>query len=344
MPPDNELPLEPPQNGAIQRGTWSTVAHDDPLLTYIVSHYWDHPDPPQGWQVARMSGAAHIFRETSTKWAVVAKFYAAKTGQDAARYAQREYDVTLQARGAGLAAGRARALRPMGTWRGVLLLEYVDGLTLEDIIAVRRHRPGELLPALASAAQLLATLHTNATQADTPPDFAPDANYARKLVEQLARWGVLEGNATICNGLYCLIERWENIPLMNAYTPCVIHGDATTTNFVYPWNDGVVAIDWERTKITDPAADVGRLAAEMVHSTHKHGGSVAEALPLVEHILDAYCQAGGCTSEQRAAFAERVRFFRASSTLRIARNGWIPRIERTLMIAEALALLADCPA
>ncbi len=344
MTTETQLPLDAPTGDAIQRGAWAPVPAGDPLVMHIVAHYWDRPQPPDAWDVARMSGAAHIYRERATRWAIVAKFYAAKTGKDAPRHAQREYDMTLQARAAGLSAGDIRALRPLAVWRGVLLLEYVDGLTLEDIIAVRRHRPGELVPALEGAAQLLATLHTNGAQPDEPPDFSRDAEYARKVVDQLARWGVLEGNATVCNGLFGLVDRWENVARMNAHTPALIHGDATTTNFVYPWNDGVVAIDWERMKITDPAADVGRLVAEITHSINTHGGSVAEALTLVEHLLDAYCRAAGHTADAREQFIERVRFFRATSTLRIARNGWVPRVARTAMVAEALALLADCTA
>lgn len=344
MTAEHDLPLNPPTNGVIQRGRWAPVPDDDRLVNYIVAHYWDQPHPPRGWQIARMSGAAHIYRERETRWAVVAKFYAAKTGDDAPHYAQREYDMTLQARSAGLSAGEFRALRPLAVWRGVLLLEHVDGLTLEDMIAVRRHRPGELLPALDRAARLLATLHAQGIQPNSTPDFVRNADYARKMVEQLARWGVLKDNATVCNGLFCLIERWETNPAMHAYVPALIHGDATTTNFVYPWQDGVVGIDWERMKETDPAADVGRLTAEIAHSITAHGGSVAEALPLVEHVIDAYFRAAGHADETREAFTQRVRFFRATSTLRIARNGWVPRVERMAMVAEALALLADCTA
>lgn len=343
MVAEQSAPLEPPTNGAIQRGTWAILPGNDPLLRYIVAHHWDHADPPQTWQVARMSAAAHIYREQATGWAVVAKFYAAKTGNDADHHARREFDVTLQAREAGLAGGAMRALRPLGVWRGVLLLEHIDGLTLEDTIAVRRHRPGELLPALERAAALLATLHANSFQPGTAPDFTRSADYTRKLIEQLARWGVLQDNTTVCQGFECLIDRWEQVPAMRAYGPALTHGDATTTNFVYPWQGGVVAIDWERAKVSDPAADVGRLIAEILHSTTRHGGSTAEALLLAEHIIDGYCHVADYTGTARAQFEQRVTFFRATSTLRIARNGWVPRVGRLAMVAEALALLANCP-
>lgn len=337
-------PLEPPTNGAIQRGIWATLPDDDPLLRYISRHFWEPATPPQVWQVARMSAAAHIYREQATGWTVVAKFYTAKTGKDADHHAQREYDVTLQARQAGLETGEIRALRPLTVWRGVLLLEHIDGLTLEDTIAVRRHRPGELMPALERAAALLARLHAHSAQPDISPDFTRSADYARKLIEQLAHWGVLQDNTIVCRGFDCLIDRWQDIASIQAYTPVLTHGDATTTNFVYPWQGSVVGIDWERAKVGDPAADVGRLIAEITHSTTRHGGSTAEALLLADHVLDAYFQAAEFTSTERAHFVDRVTFFRASSTLRIARNGWVPRVDRLALTAEALALLANCPA
>lgn len=36
---------------------------------------------------------------------------------------------------------------------------------------------------------------------------------------------------------------------------------------------------------------------------------------------------------------ERARFYRASGTLRIARNGWLSRLERSALVVEAMALL-----
>lgn len=332
-------PIEPPTNGELQRGSWTPLPAGDPLAAYLAARYAGQLGSRQTWEAARLSHAAAIYRERVSGWAVVAKFYTVKTGDNADRHARHEFEVTQQARAAGLAQGDYRALEPLAVWRGVLILEYVDGLTLEDVIAVRRHRPGELLPALERAARLLATLHAHGAQADAAPDPAQSTGYARKLVEQLARWGVLEGNQIVCDGLDNLIARWAASGTLAEYAPTLLHGDATTTNFVFPWDGGVVGIDWERLKVSDPAADLGRLMAEVSHSVHNHGGDVAEAVPLVDHLVAAYCAARAC----EAGFTDRLRFHRASSTLRIARNGWVSRLDRTALVAEALALLARCP-
>jgi Ser/Thr protein kinase RdoA (MazF antagonist) len=343
--PEIDLPaadaaLGPPTNGAIRRGQWLPLPAADPLTAYLAAHLWEGPGLAVGWEAARLSSAAYLYRETGTGWTIVAKFYAAKTPEDAGRHAQRELEMTAQARAAGLEGGPLRAQRALGLWRGVLLLEYVDGLTLEDSVAVRRHRPGELLPAVERAAALLATLHTGGARPAEPPDFMPAVKGAHKRVSQLARWGVLQDHAAICTGLRRLIDRWGASPTMRAYSPALIHGDATTTNFVFPWGGGCVAIDWERLKVADPAGDVGRLAAEVAHSVRRQGGSGDEAEALVEHLLVAYCHARGLDAAQEAALCERAVFFRATSALRIARNGWLPRLERTALVAEALALLA----
>jgi aminoglycoside phosphotransferase (APT) family kinase protein len=221
----------------------------------------------------------------------------------------------------------------------VLFLEYVDGLTLEDTIAVRRSRPGELEQALARAARFLARLHAHSVQPDTEPDFAPSVSYAHKVVEQLARHGVLQDYPMACDGVARLIDRWAANTAMGDFAPCLTHGDATTTNFIFPRTGGVVIVDWERLCLADPAFDLGRLMAEITHSINQHGGSVREAEPFIRHMADNYRQA--LPADWNAdTLVERARFYRASSTLRIARNGWVSRLDRTALVAQAMALLA----
>jgi thiamine kinase-like enzyme len=290
--------------------------------------------PAGSWEVARLSRAAYVYRDTATHWAAVAKFYIVKMGEKAERYADREYSLTQQARESGLAEGPIRAVRPLAHWRGVLFLEYVNGLTLEDIITVRSSRPGTLASSLDRTARLLRTLHTHSLQSDLAPDFHPPVTYARKIVEELVRWGVLKSDPVTRDGLLCSIERWAARDTMAQFAPVLIHGDATTTNFIFPGNGGVVAVDWERLYAADPAADLGRLMAEVSHSIRQHGGSIAEVVHYVNHLTNAYCDGG-----EAEALLERARFYRASSTMRIARNGWVSRLDRATLVADALALL-----
>jgi len=333
--------LEPPADvPEILRGSWLQLPSEDPVALYLAQHHWSASSPPVGWEVARLSHTAYIYRERSTGRAVIAKFYVAKTGDSAPRHAQQELEQTRRVREAGFAEGGLRAVRPLSVWQGVLFLERVEGLTLEGIIAVRRNRPGTLASSLTCAARFLAALHTRTPQPSVSADFAPALAYTHKVVDQLVEHGVLREQLLTQEGVRQLISRWADRREMRDFTPVLNHGDMTTTNFVFPADGEVVVIDWERLEVADPAADLGRLMAEVTHSIVRHGGSMPEALSFVEHLTDAYRSAVSGTWDSRALL-ERTRFYRASSTLRIARNGWLSRLERTALVAQAMALLVS---
>jgi aminoglycoside phosphotransferase (APT) family kinase protein len=136
-----------------------------------------------------------------------------------------------------------------------------------------------------------------------------------------------------------LIDRWAANPATEDSVPSLTHGDATTTNFVFPKRGGVVVVDWERLYVADPASDIRRLMPEITHSINQHGGSVGEAEPFIRHMVDTYRQALPADWNADAP-VEQARFYRASSTLRITRNGWVSRLARTALVAQAMALLA----
>ena len=336
-------PLEPPAEVPdIQRGNWLTLPASDPVVRHVADTLWGRPEPPTSWATARLSQAAYIYREEVTRWALVAKFYAAKTGSSAQKHAARELRCLQRAKATGVDTPDFRVVRPLGLWRGVLFLEYLHGLRLEDVIAVRQSQPGRLTASLDHAAQFLARLHTQSAQSDADPNFDPAVEYAHGVVEQLAEYGVLQQDPIARDGVDRLIDRWAAQPLMRSFTPTLIHGDATTTNFILSEDAKVVVVDWERLDRGDPASDLGRLMAEITHSVNQHGGSVVEAQPFVAHMVGAYCSALP-VSWDREALVDRARFYRASSTLRIARNGWVSRLDRTALVAQAMALLAAEP-
>jgi thiamine kinase-like enzyme len=309
------------------------------VVEYVTESVWDHPERPTSWEVARLSQAAYVYRETSVGWAMVAKFYAVKAGSTAGKHAASELGCIRRVQATNMAERDSRPIEALALWRGVLFLEYVDGLTLEDTIAVRRSQPGELRQALEHAARFLAKLHVHGLQPHTGSDWEVSVSYAHKVVDQLARHGVLQDYPIACDGVARLIDRWAANPAMEDFVPSLSHGDATTTNFVFPKKGGVVVVDWERLGVADPAFDLGRLMAEITHSINQHGGSVKEAEPFIRHMTATYRHAlpAGWDAD---SLVERARFYRASSTLRIARNGWVSRLDRTALVAQAMALLA----
>lgn len=334
------VPPVEPEAGLInlRPGDWGALPCTDPVIEHIIQRHWEQPEQPVAWEAARFSKAAYLYRETRSGWSVVAKFYAPKTGSSAERHAARELECIQEAQAIGLAAGRLRAVRPLGAWRGVLFLEHVEGLTLADVIAVRRSQPGTLLPGLTDMAKLLAELHIRGARPEIAPSFEPTVANALKYVSQLERHGVLKDEPILADGLRHNIERWTVHPAMARFTPSLTHGDATTTNFIFAREGGVVAIDWERMEVADPAADLGRLAAEISHSARQQGGKDTEIESLVRHLIEAYRQAIP-DGVDVAGLIGRVPFYQGSSTLRIARNGWLGRLDRMALVTQAMALL-----
>jgi len=334
----NEL-ISPPDVDERHWGDWFSVSQDSPLVEYLSNKLWPHKEKPLSWEGARLSGAACLYREVSTKWTVFAKHYKVKTGEKALKYSEREFKSTVEARSAGLAIGNIQAVKPLGCFRGVLFLEYSDGLTLEDAIAVRRSRPGVLIKNLEYTAKLLATLHSNSIQHELSGNFTDSIHNIHGIIDNLYKYGVLKEEPLIYDGLITVVERWKEKEFMKNFTPTFIHGDATTSNFIFPWSGGIIAVDWERFYRGDPAGDTGRLVAEISHSITRHGGTQEEAIPCVRCFEDTYCRAlpeGWNKDELR----KRLPFYQALSTLRIARNGWLPRLERMTLVTRAALLLA----
>lgn len=323
----------------LRPGEWLPLDSGDELTEHISQVYLAGEEQPAGWEVARLSGAVYLYRQVSTQWSLVVKYYEVKSKHSAQAYAQRELERIEEAGGYGLLCGGvSRCIRGMGTWRGVLFLEHLRGLTLADVIAARVSLPGQLAAGLKSVARLLSTLHREAQQLGTVPDFDASLRDNRRYVKSLERHGVLKGEEAIVTGLNDLFDTWGLDDGMQDYIPTRIHGDATTTNFVLLEGGSVVAIDWERMKTADPAADMGRLAAELAHSLRKNGADSQEVQTHVEACFQAYFEGAGAMVGEEA-FRKRARFYEGASLLRIARNGWIPRLERMTMVAQAMAIL-----
>jgi aminoglycoside phosphotransferase (APT) family kinase protein len=331
-----ELPYENRFQG------WFPLTDSDAVINYIVTALWDQEAAPVGWQVARLSPAVYVYQEEQTRWKVATKFYQSKTGKDSDHHAKREFQRTQRAWACFNPDYRMRSVQPLGVVKGVLFLEYVSGLTLEDKISIRRNQPGELLDVLETVSKFLAQLHMNCLQPEAPADFGPAADYAYKVIDNLARHGVLQKHPGVKNGFVKLVEKWGQEKLMWDFDPTINHGDATTANFILPPPHGVVAIDWERSELADPAADLGRLMAEVAHSIHQNGGDFAEAQVVNQHITDTYLSSLPAAWEA-GPLLQRALFYQAASTLRIARNGWLSHQDRFGLILEAFALLSQYP-
>jgi len=333
------LILPPPSRSDQNVSDWFIPSGTEALEHFISIEILKRTAAIREWQAARLSSAVFIYREMTTLRTIVAKFYSVKTGFEAEKYANREIHYNKIACEIFRGDRSMRAVLPLGVFRGVLLLEHVDGLTLEDTIAIRRSHPGILQPALESTVDFLEKLHRLGRRANEVPDFDPAAEKARSIVNTLSKHGVLKRHPLLRRNLSRLIDAWQAYPIMSTFHPCLTHGDATSTNFVFPQDGGVVAIDWERAKVADPAADLGRLMAEVSHAVAQQGGHQQEIARMEEILHQRYC-ARQESEEDPETLLTRARFYQGSSTLRIARNGWLSGAYRKGLVEKALVLLS----
>lgn len=338
--PELPVPLPPPAELVEAKSSvWMKLQETHPLISYLNNNLIGNLVSPEGWQGARYSSSVYLYKETSSEFKVIVKFFEPKTGADAIRHAEGELEKINQVRSAGMDAGHLRAIKALGAIRGVLFLEYVAGLTLADVIAVRRSQPGLLGASLNAAAHLLAKLHSLRIEVENSSLQEKPIKEALKYTAELGKYGVIKDEPAIAAAIRRLISIWRSKPEMIQFTPTLCHGDATTTNFIFPNQGQVIAIDWERLKVSDPAADIGRLLAEINHTLDQHGESGLEIAALEDIILNTYIDRVALDSKLDE-FKQRVHFHQASSTLRIARNGWISRSDRMALVTRAMALLS----
>ena len=319
---------------------WFLVPSTDPVIEHLTGILWNQEISPKNWQAACISPGTYIYRESETGWKIVAKFYSPKAGQDAIRHAEHEYQRIQLAREYLNNEHELRSVKSLGVWRGILFLEFIRGLTLKDKIAIRRSQPGELFHSLEHAGKLLSKLHTSSIQEKSSPDFGLAADYSYKLIDNLAKHGVLQNQPDVQYELIRLIEKWSTSRLMWDFLSTLNHGDATTTNIIFPPGGGAVAIDWERSEFADPAADLGRLMSEVAHSVNIYGGNYSEGISFANKLAASYCDEFNKNGNSERLI-QRARFYQAASTLRIARNGWLSRNERLALALQAFALLSQ---
>jgi tRNA A-37 threonylcarbamoyl transferase component Bud32 len=318
---------------------WISLDKSLPVISYLTNNSLGTSTSSGDWEGARFSRSVYLFKDSSSEIKLIVKFFQPKTGTKAVRHAEGEKEKIDRIRSAGLDSGNLRAIKALDTWCGVLFLEYIDGLTLGDVIAVHRSQPGTLLPSLCGVAELLAKVHRIQIDPQGSPDATKPINETLKYTAELSRYGVLKDEPVITDAILKQIGKWRSKPAMNQFTPALCHGDATTTNFIFTNQGHVVAIDWERLKVSDPATDMGRLLAEVNHSLREHGENGAEIATVEDTLFLSYSNALDSNLKQDSIY-ERVRFYQASSTLRIARNGWISRMDRLALVTRALAMLS----
>jgi aminoglycoside phosphotransferase (APT) family kinase protein len=312
--------------------------HTDPLYEILTDRVYPGTKHPV-FRVARLSrhGLVYRYTEATTRSAVVGKFFRL-TEPDEGKLARikGEYLNLVRLRSLGFAARPYSVVKPLCREERIGLAvaeEFVQGKDLDHYLrraAWGADRRG-LKRSLSLLAAFLYTLHERS--AGSRVTCREDAAvYFRKIVAKLRRQTVLDAEeAATC---LALSEKWLDMPFMAAQE-VTVHGDATPTNFIFPDDGDVVAIDLERMRRSDRVLDVGMVCGELKHAFLWRTGDPYASEPFIRRFLRQYSRGFPSPDEAFREITRRVPFYMALTELRIARNTWLNWEYRKRLAREA---------
>ena len=283
------------------------------------------PDQLSGWRgkirVYRVEPASHVvcrYEFAGASFSVVGKFFGAPTG------AKTRYNADAAMKNEVRRLRRAsdwirvpQAIATNSRFHSVLVTEYIPGRTLRELLTagVPLYNP------LTGVAHLLRRLHDGTrTSCKRERDFA----YFHALLDQNAL------PVSRRRKFDRLLGAWWHSPLIDPDAGCMVHGDATLSNYLF--NGDTCAIDFEGARNhTHPVRDLGILAAELKSSP----GIGSRAEDYIGHLLWHYSR----SEEEFRRHTTVLPFFMALGHLRIARLPWRAS-ERDWLLQEAEACLA----
>lgn len=288
----------------------------------------------------------YLYEEKHSNARLVGKFH--PPGSSSGRYRKSgeiEFGALVYLRSLGLDTPPYYVVRPLGfnpAIGNVLLMEFLEGDLLGKVIneAIHQGRCERLYRKLTLLAHFLAAMH-NRTAGDWRVNFNRSHDYMGRLIGSLIdKWNMGTDNS---GELYHLREAWRCQGMMWEDRSVLVHGDATPSNFLFGKDRNVMAIDLERMQRADRVFDLGRLCGELAHFFLLGRGDRGAAEPFIGHFLWEYC----CSFPDRLrafrAIARRIPFYMGITLLRIARNSWIDRDYRRLLVQEAKKILRALP-
>jgi aminoglycoside phosphotransferase (APT) family kinase protein len=318
-----------------------TLERKDPLYDYLAEEVMPRAeyavkDPV--FHVCRLHGSniVYKYREERTDFKMIGKFYSAAKPHKGAKL-RAEFRNLSKARALGLTRLPNYVVKPLGQEKKMglgLLEEYVPGKDLDHYVkrAVYEGRHERLRERLSGLAFFLAELHKKTGPAKCL-DISPSLDYFSKILDKLRRHDLLDDDMTA--RLTRLKERWHERDYMYMDQEVLIHGDATPTNFIFPDEDGVVAIDLERMRSGDRMFDVGMVCGELKHAFMWRMGDRYASEQHIGHFLKEYTKHFGDGDRVYWSVARRNPFYMAVTELRIARNNWLDREHRVRLIRES---------
>ena len=280
-----------------------------------------------------------LFSEETSEQRVIAKYCflpeSLKTRNRA--LIEREYDHMLFLRGIGFNGFPCRAARPLGNRDHLplgLVQEWEGGRNLDYFLqqAIYRNDGAPLFSRLAQLAFFLAGLHQK-TQNGRSVDWQPVQTYYQKVLIQLSEEGLVSSEDKKI--FFELIDQWRSRLAGRHTIQVLVHGDATPTNFIFPSERELVALDLERMKYSDRVWDLGMVSGEIKHAFLWRRRDRSGAEPFIRHFLRGYASFFPEPEKMFYRICRVIPFIMAVTELRIARNTYLDRPYRRSLIAEA---------
>jgi hypothetical protein len=324
-----------------------------PLFSYLTQNVF----PQLGIYPERTRFAVRRLRRTSTVYqlteegsqiSVIGKgsFLSARLLQRKLPWLDQEFRNLHLLREIGFDAPPHQVARPLGNLHFLrlgLFEEWKDGNSLDYYFqrAIHQQEEKPLLARLETLAFFLARLHQK-TGTGRPVDWTPIAVYYQKVLGQLADDALLPGDQLqdFCRW----IARWLDWLREEPVVQVLVHGDATPTNFLFPSEKELVALDLEKMKPSDRVWDLGLVCGEIKHGFlwRRRDGLGAE--PFIGYFLQSYASFFDDSCQMFERICRMLPFVMAVTELRIARNRYLDLPYRLFLIQEAAACLASgCP-
>ncbi len=297
--------------------------------------------PPYGEiEVRRLSlqKPVYLFLEKTQNIMAVGKLFrhGTVTLEQAWPSAEKEYfNLNLLRNSFDMNNGSWHVVAPLGKSKelsALLVTEKAPGRVLDCYIvkAIYERRSQQLFDKLTSLAKFFVKLHRN-TESDRPISPALPQSYLVKLLDSLSKWRLSPPErATIEQDA---AKWWDRNDIWATDKEVIVHGDATTTNFLFNHNE-VTGIDLEKMKWADRCWDLGFIAAELKHHFMWRMGDKWAAEPYIGHFLWQYA-ANYRGSQFFYNITRKIPLYMALGLLRIARNSWLDETHRKNLISEA---------
>jgi hypothetical protein len=324
-----------------------------PLFSYLIHVVYPQigacPARPR-FIVQRLRKNASVYRltEEASAISVIGKgtFLPGHRLRQKLAWLGQEYRNLQLLRGIGFDAPPHRVAHPLGDQNFLFLglfQQWERGNSLDYYFqkAIYQEEHESLFYRLETLASFLARLHQK-TLTGRRMDWTPLEVYYHKVLSQLRADGLLpdEQLYDFCHWISRWLDRLGGFPTGQV----LVHGDATPTNFLFPSEKEVVALDLERMKPSARVWDLGLVCGEIKHAFlwRRRDGPGAE--PFIGYFLQSYASFFDDSCQIFERICRLLPFVMAVTELRIARNRYLDLPYRLFLIQEAAACLASgCP-